>query len=191
MPKKKKRLFDEEGNEVFKKPFYKRVWFWVIVVLVLVIGVSGGEEDESTTPVADDTEETVAEKPVEVEPEPEPEIEPEVDPELERQFTIMFAESIAQETFIETASVHYSESEDAMIITPTDDDFIMALYFLETGLMDISEWDNLRDSFLYYSSTLSEAVDKNISVMVVNPANENNYILKARNGEVIYDVFNE
>lgn len=47
----KKRLFDEDGNEVkgkIKKPFYKKWWFWLLVVIVVggALG-SGGDETES------------------------------------------------------------------------------------------------------------------------------------------------
>ena len=47
----KKKLFDEHGNEVkgkLKKPFYKKVWFWVLAVIVVAgIGGMGGEEEGS------------------------------------------------------------------------------------------------------------------------------------------------
>lgn len=49
----KKRLFDENGNEVkgkIKKPFYKKVWFWVVVVIVVgVFGSIGGEDEVAKT----------------------------------------------------------------------------------------------------------------------------------------------
>ena len=48
----KKRLFDEQGNEVkwakMKKPFYKKVWFWAILFLLYTVSTRGGEEE--TTP---------------------------------------------------------------------------------------------------------------------------------------------
>lgn len=43
----KKRLFDEDGNEVkgkIKKPFYKKIWFWLLALIIVWIAVSGGEE---------------------------------------------------------------------------------------------------------------------------------------------------
>lgn len=46
----KKRLFDEHGNEVkgkLKKPFYKKVWFWFIVVIFIgLVGGGLGEDNE-------------------------------------------------------------------------------------------------------------------------------------------------
>lgn len=44
----KKKLFDENGNQVrgkIKKPFYKKVWFWIVVLIIIGgIGSMGGEE---------------------------------------------------------------------------------------------------------------------------------------------------
>lgn len=57
----KKRLFDEHGNKVkgkIKKPFYKKIWFWILIA-VLVFTFSGGSDDEeavdksSTEPVTE------------------------------------------------------------------------------------------------------------------------------------------
>uniref|UniRef100_UPI00359F3364 DUF4352 domain-containing protein n=1 Tax=Jeotgalibaca porci TaxID=1868793 RepID=UPI00359F3364 len=47
----KKRLFDEDGNEVkgkMKKPFYKKWWFWLLVVIVVGGALGGGDDTEST-----------------------------------------------------------------------------------------------------------------------------------------------
>lgn len=50
-----KKIVDENGNTyVQKKPFYKRVWFWVLVVLVIaVVGGSSnsGKSDDSAKKV--------------------------------------------------------------------------------------------------------------------------------------------
>ncbi|WP_034538520.1 DUF4352 domain-containing protein [Carnobacterium inhibens] len=59
----KRKLFDEHGNEVkgrIKKPFYKKVWFWVVaVILIAIIGGSlGGEETVSDTTETKDATET-------------------------------------------------------------------------------------------------------------------------------------
>jgi hypothetical protein len=61
----KKKLFDENGNQVkgkIKKPFYKKVWFWVLAVIVVAAigGGLGGEETANDTTAADKKEETPA-----------------------------------------------------------------------------------------------------------------------------------
>lgn len=48
-----KQIKGEDGRVyVEKKPFYKRVWFWILVVLVIFIGsaaVSGGNDSSSSS----------------------------------------------------------------------------------------------------------------------------------------------
>lgn len=44
-----KKITDEQGNTYkMKKPFYKKIWFWVIVVIVVggIGGALGGEDEE-------------------------------------------------------------------------------------------------------------------------------------------------
>lgn len=46
----KKKLYDEHGNEVngkIKKPFYKKIWFWILVIIVVGIALPTGAEDEA------------------------------------------------------------------------------------------------------------------------------------------------
>ena len=60
----KKILFDENGNEVkgkLKKPIYKRVWFWVLAVVVLGSLGTGGDDEAETTTAADTQTQTTTE----------------------------------------------------------------------------------------------------------------------------------
>ena len=55
-----KKIKDEKGRTyVEKKPFYKRVWFWVVIVFfaIMIFGGSGSEEEPTTKEEAA-TEET-------------------------------------------------------------------------------------------------------------------------------------
>lgn len=72
----KRRLFDEDGNEVkgkIKKPFYKKVWFWVLVVIVILFAWPTGSEDETADVAkvngADTAQETEADEKEELEDE--------------------------------------------------------------------------------------------------------------------------
>lgn len=62
----KKKFIGEDGKEYVakvKKPFYKRVWFWILVVIV-VIGVGGalgGEDKKETTSTLSSTNNSSAE----------------------------------------------------------------------------------------------------------------------------------
>ena len=71
----KKKLYDENGNVVkgkMKKPFYKRVSFWVLVVIVgSVISTLGGEDElteqtEVSTVVTESKTEDIVEESAEV-----------------------------------------------------------------------------------------------------------------------------
>ncbi|QQP69467.1 hypothetical protein JHE06_07500 [Carnobacterium sp. CS13] len=47
----KKKLYDENGNVVkgkLKKPFYKKIWFWLLVIVV--VGYSLNSEEETAEP---------------------------------------------------------------------------------------------------------------------------------------------
>lgn len=39
-----------EWKRTKKKPFYKKVWFWIIAIII-IIGASGGNGDESSNSV--------------------------------------------------------------------------------------------------------------------------------------------
>ena len=48
----KKKFFDENGNEVkakMKKPFYKKIWFWALVVIIIIVANLGGGSDDTAT----------------------------------------------------------------------------------------------------------------------------------------------
>lgn len=46
-----KKIKKENGNVVAKKPFYKRVWFWVLAILAIIVigGTIGGGSDPDTS----------------------------------------------------------------------------------------------------------------------------------------------
>lgn len=51
---RKKKVVGEDGKTYYmkeKKPIYKRVWFWILIVLVVggIAGALGGDDDTSTT----------------------------------------------------------------------------------------------------------------------------------------------
>lgn len=85
----KKKLFDEHGNEVkgkIKKPFYKKVWFWVLaVVLIGIIGGGLGDEDSANEPDTSEVTSSVAEKEVVTEPEDEVVADKEDEPEEKKK----------------------------------------------------------------------------------------------------------
>lgn len=68
----KKKLYDENGTEVkgkLKKPFYKKVWFWILIVLLVAIFGNMGSSDDSTSEADNNTkvEEKTVEEPEKLE----------------------------------------------------------------------------------------------------------------------------
>lgn len=60
----KKKVFDEHGNEVkakIKKPFYKKIWFWALVVIIIIVANLGGDSDDTATESDDSTQEVASE----------------------------------------------------------------------------------------------------------------------------------
>lgn len=87
----RKKLYDENGNKVkgkLKKPIYKKVWFWVLIVLVIGAVGMGDDEPEKAEVVSESPEvvkSEASEESVESVPESES-VEPEsesVEPESE------------------------------------------------------------------------------------------------------------
>ena len=104
----KKRLFDEDGNEVkgkIKKPFYKKWWFWLLVVIVVGGALSSGDDetepanDNATAENAPETESKVESSEIETVEETEPE---------EKAFTIGEVVNVGKVAYtvnsVETAS---------------------------------------------------------------------------------------
>lgn len=50
-----KKIKKENGNALTKKPFYKKVWFWVLAVLAIIVigGAVGGGSDPDTSPASE------------------------------------------------------------------------------------------------------------------------------------------
>ena len=198
------KRYDENGNVVndakMKKPFYKRWRFIALVVVAIIgaitIGVGRGNDDVATDTSEPEVEEVVVEESepeaenVVVEETEEVEEEDVAETEEDRDFRILQAENLAIEIFEGVAEVHYSEEKNAMMFLPTEEGFITDLAMIESGLLDKSSWNSLCDTFAEYSITLSEFTgDESMLVCILNPANEDNCILLAINGQIIYDVF--
>lgn len=59
MSKEELKQAKKDAKKLLKKPFYKKIWFWVLVVIVLIIAVNMGGEDTSTSKNAEGTEKAV------------------------------------------------------------------------------------------------------------------------------------
>ena len=98
--------------------------------------------------------------------------------------------NILQKGCAKIGTVHYDESQEAYIITPTDSAFIEDLgYVLDSG--DTTSWNELVDSLAELSGKVSETVGSGTSIAMANPVNASNVILIVTDGVVVYDAVSE
>ena len=122
----KKKLFDEFGNEV-KIPFFKKVWFWlpVIPVVLFLIGISGGDEPAAQT-----------EEPATAETEPEVLIE---------------EEEVVEEPSYDAAALDASKQDPASydstitydMLARTPDDYMYRWIALTGRVIQVMEGDGI------------------------------------------------
>ena len=141
-------------------------------------------EDEVEDEVVEVVEDEVEEAEVEFE-------EVEVEDELSRDQSIRLVEIMMSESFEETGEVGYSILEDALVYTPTDPQFTIEMAQMMLGTLDRSSWDGMVESFRELSGTISDLVDEDLGIVIMNPENDELVILMVRDGVVEYDFMED
>ncbi|HGP0303085.1 TPA: Ltp family lipoprotein [Enterococcus faecium] len=98
-----KKVMGQDGKMYkVKKPFYKRVWFWLLAVVVvfIAIGSQGGSDDAKNT-VAETTEESVTEVSSAESVAESTVVEEETETTEESVTEVSSAESVAESTVVE------------------------------------------------------------------------------------------
>lgn len=135
-----------------------------------LVGCSSSQEEEASAPTSAPVGQTTESK-----------------PQVDRKQAVL---NILQEGCSKIGTVHYDESQEAYIITPTDSAFVQDLgYVLESG--DTQEWDTLVDTIAELSTKVSKIVGSGTSIAMANPANTSNVILIITDGVVVYDAVSE
>ena len=151
----------------------KKLIMFGVVALGLGLGLVGcdnSQEEEAPAQTSTPVEQTVESK-----------------PQVDHKQAVL---SILQKGCAKIGTVHYDESQEAYIITPTDSAFIGDLeYVLDSG--DAASWNELVDSFAELSGKISETVGSGTSIAMANPVNTNNVILIITDGVVVYDAVSE
>lgn len=211
-----KKLYDEDGNVVegvkVKKPFYKRWWFIALVALFIIGAIGGGDDEESLETTEAETEEVVEEtEPEEIEQEPEEieeieevveeEAEVEEEPEepeeaeeteLSREDRIYVANAIMSDSFSSMAEVDYDASADVLTILPTDEQFTLEIVYMMMGYEEnIKDWNQLVKSLSELSISVSEIVDEDIQIAILNPEDSEKVLVLVQDGFVLYNFANE
>lgn len=159
----------------------KNIW-WVIVAGGLFLSMIGACGDEEVT-------ETVKEEPkqeVKAE-EPKKEEEPEKAAPEDDSIDAQVALKVLQDNYEGIATVKYIEETDTFTVLPTDDGFALEMAQVMAGQLDKAVWNELVNTF----AEVSEALGPKYLLVMLNPANPDNYVIMAGNGLVMYDALNE
>lgn len=148
----------------------------VILSLLFLVGCSSGNtQDEGDRETAIQTEEYNTDD--------------ETLTQEERQEKIERSLDVFYDHFGHISRVVYDEDLDAITINYLSSTFSDELAFMKSSKKDLTDWETLRSSFVNVSSAMSEGVDENIAIILLDPENEESRLLEARDGKIIYDYF--
>ncbi len=185
------------GKDKVKKPIYKRWWF-ILIAVIVVIGVIGSGGDSETAdepdqeePVVIENEETADEPVMEI-AEEEPVIE-NVEEETKVDIELLEKESLAmiKEGLVEVGDVGFLKEEKTFTITPTDPNFMGDVMLAAEGNKEsLDSWNGMVEVFVSFSDSLSKSLS-GYTISIINPGNTDNVILMIKDGIVVYDAVND
>src|SRR5699024_11091279 len=146
-------------------------------------------EEES---VKEEKNEVVEEKEVvgvkEVEEEVEQVSEEAEEVEYSREERVFIAHVMMTDAFSSMAEVEYDSSADMLTIFPTDEGFTMEIFYMMLGHEEsIRDWDILVESLTELSISVSEMVDEDIQIAILNPEDSDKVLLLVQDGFVLYN----
>ena len=148
----------------------------VILSLLFLVGCSSGNtQDEGDRETAIQTEEYSADD--------------EILTQEERREKIERSLDVFYDHFGHISRIVYDEDLDAITINYLSSTFSDELAFMKSSKKDLTDWETLRSSFVNVSKAMSEGVDENIAIILLDPENEESRLLEARDGEIVYDYF--
>lgn len=140
-------------------------------------------------------EESVKEEKIEVVEEKEDTVVEEIEEEAEveeveysREDRVLIAHVMMADAFSSMAEVEYDSSADMLTIFPTDEGFTMEIFYMMLGHEEsIEDWDVLVKSLTELSSSVSEMVDEDIQIAILNPEDSEKVLLLVQDGFVLYN----
>ncbi len=190
-----------------KKPFYKKAWFWVLVVFLL-IGMAGGDE-EATEPTSATATESIAETipkitlPIETTtvtttPAEIPTEDPTIPTEENNQVSVDVVASLIEANAAQNFT-HYDLSYDETGITLSvwEDGLSAGAALASSGASEyLTLWNEMVDNIegmgkatVDFAKTYGRD-DLLICVNVLNDTNHDNILIMIMNGVVVYDAVN-
>lgn len=143
---------------------------------------------EEKVEIVEEKEETVVEE-VEEEIEEIEEIDEEVEEvEYSREDRVFIAHVMMADAFSSMSEVEYDSSADMLTIFPTDEGFTMEIFYMMLGHEEsIRDWDILVESLTELSISVSEMVDEDIQIAILNPEDSDKVLLLVQDGFVLYN----
>lgn len=145
---------------------------------------------EEKIEVVEEKEETVVEEVEEEIEEIEEEAEEAEEAEVEysREDRVFIAHVMMADAFSSMAEVEYDSSADMLTIFPTDEGFTMEIFYMMLGHEEsIRDWDILVESLTELSISVSEMVDEDIQIAILNPEDSDKVLLLVQDGFVLYN----
>ena len=136
---------------------------------------------EEKVEIVEEKEETVVEEVEQVSEEVE-------EVEYSREERVFIAHVMMADAFSSTSEVEYDSSADMLTIFPTDERFTMEIFYMMLGHEEnIRDWDVLVESLTGLSSSVSEMVDEDIQIAILNPEDSERVLLLVQDGFVLYN----
>ena len=142
---------------------------------------------EEKIEVVEEKEETVVEEVEEIE-EIDEEVEEVEEVKYSREDRVFIAHVMMTDAFSSMAEVEYDSSADMLTISPTDEGFTMEIFYMMLGHEEsIRDWDILVESLTELSISVSEMVDEDIQIAILNPEDSEKVLLLVQDGFVLYN----
>ena len=108
--------------------------------------------------------------------------------EYSREDRVFIAHVMMSDAFSSMAEVEYDSSADMLTIFPTDEGFTMEIFYMMLGHEEnIRDWDVLVESLTELSISVSEMVDEDIQIAILNPEDSERVLLLVQDGFVLYN----
>lgn len=157
-------------------------------------GTDASEEVETVEPTeqVDTVEEVEVDTTTEVaEVEASDEYESEYDNGSEEESNTLLEEYALvtlQESMYGQADVHFFKPEQTFIVVPTDDSLINAINMYGVLGENEQEWNVVVESMISLSNTYTGALGTGYTIIIANPSNLDNVLLKVKDGVVLFTI---
>lgn len=120
----------------------------------------------------------------------ETEYESDYDNGSEESNTILedYALITLQESMYGQADIHFFKPEQTFIIVPTDENLIHAINMHGVFGENAQEWNTVVESMVSLSDTYVDTLGTGYTIIIANPNNLDNVLLKVKDGEVLFTI---